>query len=143
MLTQRSSPPGDRAGKLRNWTRPLLFKYYIHDGVEACRLQLLGELTQAEICELNGCWNTVKTTLGSRKLILDLTGLKAIDHAGREWIAMMSAAGAIRVPDNSNPEGILGRKRKLAEGQANLFSRLLSIFRGSRTVPAGSTTQAQ
>ncbi len=70
------------------------FKYYIHDGIEACRFQLIGELTESEVAELSGCWRTAKTMLGKRKLILDLRGLKTLDEAGSEWVTSMASEGA-------------------------------------------------
>ncbi|MCU1294819.1 MAG: hypothetical protein JWP08_3669 [Bryobacterales bacterium] len=70
------------------------FRYYLHDSVEACRLQLLGPLTSAEIKELAGCWTTARTTLEARKLILDISAVTSVDDGGRKWIAAMVAEGA-------------------------------------------------
>jgi hypothetical protein len=120
------------------------FKYYLHDSAEAFRIQFLGELTQAELGHLNGCWNTAKTTLGSRKLVLDVTGLKSVDDHGREWLEAMIAAGAVRYSDSSKAAATKGNctsEKKFRE--LGLLARLISLFRSSRTVPAGSTTQAQ
>ncbi len=105
-------------------------------------MELVGELTQAEVNELNGCWSTAKTILGTRKLVLDLTRLKAVDEAGQEWLSRMTAAGALRIPDAS-PGGLSHQLSKPPRSEAGLFSRLLSLFRGSRTAAAGSTTQVQ
>ena len=60
-------------------------KYYIHDSNEALRFQLTGELTEVDLPELNGCWLTAKTILRNRRLIIDLSGLKAVDEQGCQW----------------------------------------------------------
>jgi hypothetical protein len=75
------------------------FKYYIHDGVEACRLQLIGELSEREVMELDGCWRTMKGTLGSRRLILDLRAVTAVDDAGKRWLASMGSDRAEYLPE--------------------------------------------
>ncbi len=81
--------------------------YYIHDRVDSFRLQLLGILGSEDIKELQGCWNTAKTTLAGRQLIVDVTGLQQIDESGREWLAAMVAEGAsllapAKVPEQSS-----------------------------------------
>ena len=85
--------------------QPPRFKFYIHDSVEACRLQLIGPFTLNEVKELEGCWNTARTTLAKRKLIVDLSALSSIDHEGRKWIAVMIEEGAILIeqPPDTKP----------------------------------------
>jgi hypothetical protein len=68
--------------------------YYIHDSVDSFRLQLLGSLKPEDLKELQGCWNTARTTLAGRKLIVDVTGLQQMDGSGREWLNAMAAEGA-------------------------------------------------
>ncbi len=91
------------------------FKFYLHDSVEACRLQLLGPLTSRELKELSGCWNTARTTLKDRKLVLDVSGVTSFDDEARKWIAAMVAEGALLVeapvepPSRSTRNGILRR----------------------------------
>ncbi|MGI8958388.1 MAG: hypothetical protein ACR2IV_01225 [Bryobacteraceae bacterium] len=112
-------------------------KYYIHDGIDACRFQLIGELTDADIAELHGCWRTAKTTLGKRKLILDLRGLNRIDEAGTKWLASMAEDGAeyVRTASDRAPVGNTRTPRR--------FRKLAAIFRSLRVPPAESSTQAQ
>jgi hypothetical protein len=74
--------------------QPSRLVYYIHDSGESFRLQLLGILESADVKELQGCWNTAKTTLAGRKLIVDATGLQQIDESGREWLSAMVKEGA-------------------------------------------------
>ena len=123
--------------------RGSLFKYYIHDGIDICRLQLFGELTQAEVPELSGCWRTAKTILGDRKLILDLQRLAAADEAGKQWLVAMTAEGAICQPDSFLRDGFRAQAESPRPVRPSFFARLYSLFRGSRVIPAQSSTQAQ
>lgn len=131
-------------------TRPMIrvpssaFKYYIHDGIGVLRLQLLGELAHADVAELSGCWSTAKTTLGSRKLVLDLRGLNAADDAGRRWLLSMASEGASYLPDTFLGNGLIGQSaaeaaKKKSSRKAGLWGKLLSILKGAAVEP----TQAQ
>lgn len=123
--------------------RGSLFKYYIHDGIDACRFQLFGELTQAEVPELSGCWRTAKTILGNRKLIFDLQRLASADEAGKQWLVAMTAEGAICQPDSVLRDGFRAQTESPRPVRPGFFARLYSLFRGSRVIPAESSTQAQ
>lgn len=96
--------------------KPRAFKFYLHDSVEACRLQLLGPLSSRELKELTGCWRTARTTLKARKLILDVSAVTSFDDDSRKWIAAMVAEGALLVeapvqqpPSRPSQNGILKR----------------------------------
>lgn len=110
------------------------FRYYIHDGIAACRLQLLGELTEMDIADLNGCWRTAKTTLGSRRLALDLHALRSVDEAGKQWLASMAQEGATCSPDNYLRDLVAGKHAAGAEAAApapklGLIGRILGFLR--------------
>ena len=122
--------------------RSTVFKYYIHDGVDACRFQLLGELSESEITELSGSWRTARTTLGSRNLVLDLKGVKSIDEAGKQWLIAMASEGASYVPESYLRTGLAAQAAH-ESAQPGFFGKLFSVFRGSRVISAESTTQAQ
>ncbi len=122
--------------------RSSCFNYYIHDSTDACRFQLLGQLRADEIPELNGCWRTAKTTLGDRKLILDLQRLLSVDEEGRQWLSTMASEGANYVPDSYLRDGLAGKPAVVQAAKAGVLGKLLSFFRGSRVVPAESSTQA-
>lgn len=111
-------------------------KYYIHDGIDACRFQLLGELTEMDVPELRGCWRTAKTMLGKRKLILDLRGLKRMDGAGATWVTTMVAEGAECLAPVSDAESVNG------PGKRKRLGKVLGILRVFR-VPFQSSTQAR
>lgn len=111
-----------------------LFKYYIHDGLEACRLQLFGEFTELEVPDLIGCWNTVKTTLGQRPLVLDIRQLRAADDAAKRWLFEMAAEGASFLPETYLRDGLLGDGRAdKVPPPTGLFARLVAILRGPLT----------
>jgi hypothetical protein len=124
--------------------RPSSFKYYIHDSIGVLRLKLIGELAQGDIAELNGCWRTAKTTLGKRKLVLDLESLRTVDEAGKQWLASMSAEGACYVPENYLVTCIAGQHAAEAEPSTvpqkqGLWKKLTGLLRGERI----SARQAQ
>lgn len=127
-------------------SRSSFFKYYIHDTTEAFRLQLFGELTEPEISELNGCWRTAKITLANRKLLLDLRGLKAVDDAGKQWLASMSTEGASYLPETYLKTSLAGQGASPAESEkavrkTTLFGKLIATLR-LRVTAAESSTQA-
>jgi hypothetical protein len=123
------------------------FKYYIHDSCAELRLKLIGELTQADITELNGCWSTARTTLSNRKLILDLRSLKTVDEPARDWLAAMSEHGACYLPEDFLATCVPGHHALHAEPDSpprklGLFARLAALFRGTSVSAGSSTTQA-
>jgi hypothetical protein len=107
------------------------FKYYIHDGVECCRLQLFGPFTSAQVPDLTGCWNTVKTTLGTRKFVLDVRGMRSADEQAKRWLIEMAAEGALFLPETYLRDGLAGDGcRATAQARAGFLSKLLALFRG-------------
>lgn len=111
------------------------FRYYIHDAITACRLQLIGELTESDIDDLNGCWRTARTTLGARPLILDLHALKSVDEAGKQWLAGMAQEGAVCSPDGYLRDLVAGKHTAGIEAappaaKPGLFGRILGLLRG-------------
>src|ERR1700758_681420 len=102
MLKSTIHSPGTPNSKPGSRSSAAFFKYYLHDSAEAFRIQLLGDLTEVQLDELSGCWNTAKTTLGSRKLVLDVTGLQSVSDSGREWLEAMVAEGAVQYPEKSS-----------------------------------------
>lgn len=139
-LTAQTSRPASRAS-----LRSSLFKYYIHDGVESCRLQLIGELSEAEVPELTGCWSTVKTTLGSRKLVLDLRRLQKTDECGREWLLAMVREGAVSIPESyfrdhlANPTADASHP-PMTGGK---LAKLSNLLRGDRDLGVTSSTRVR
>ena len=125
--------------------RSSVFKYYIHDSVEKLRFQLLGELSEYNVPELDGCWNTAKTTLNNRKLIIDLRLLKNTDESGKEWLLSMANEGATYLPESYFRTGLSGQSSSPNSGthrKIGFLTRLVFIFRPSRALPAESSTPA-
>jgi len=135
-MSEKTETPSLTKGR----ARPSQLKYYIHDNADAFRFQLTGELTELDLPELNGCWRTAKTILGNRRLILDVSGLTAVDEMGNGWLALMVAGGAVCVPEAFGARKASPVEQRKSRG--NVFTRLFSGFRSSRVVPAGSSTPA-
>ncbi|HMF76989.1 MAG TPA: hypothetical protein VK604_15125 [Bryobacteraceae bacterium] len=119
--------------------RSSAFKYYIHDSVNACRLELLGELSEKDLAEMSGCWQTAKTTLGARQLILDLRRLHGADAASSRWLANMAADGATYLPtsyltdvsEKQAAENGIASSRAFRNGKLSKFARILGLLRGA------------
>jgi hypothetical protein len=130
----------------RQASRPYVsaLKYYIHDGTDAFRFQLIGELREADVKELSGCWETAKSTFGSRKLVLDLRALASTDENGKEWLLAMVREGAVCVPESYFRENLTDQAPSgaLSQNASGLLNKLTSGLRGDRDIPAGSPTQA-
>jgi len=120
-------------------------KYYIHDGTDAFRFQLIGDLQDADVKELSGCWETARSTFGSRKLVLDLNALRSTDEAGKEWLLSMVREGALCIPESYFRTNLADQASSSSLGPektSGLLNKLTSGLRGDREIPAGSPTQA-
>lgn len=143
--TGQISQPGNGAAQssvapATSRVRPSSFKYYIHDSIGVLRLKLIGELRQSDIAELSGCWRTAKTTLGKRKLVLDLESLRTVDEAGKQWLASMSAEGACYLPENYLVTCIAGQHAAEADlerapQKQGLWKKLSGLLRGEARSP--------
>jgi hypothetical protein len=117
--------------------RSLSFKYYIHDSVPTLRFQLFGDLRAAQIAELNGSWETARTTLSSRRFVLDVSHLYSADEAGRAWLRKMKEAGAQFLPQNYMDSPAVSQDSPQHPEQAetvclSLLGRVLGKIRGGR-----------
>ncbi|MGH9640105.1 MAG: hypothetical protein ACRD3Y_08590, partial [Bryobacteraceae bacterium] len=106
---------------------------YIHDGVQACRLQLIGEFTERDVPELDGCWRTSKTILGERRLLLDLRAVTGVDEAGKRWLASMGSEGVHYLPESFLQKCISGApiqaERPDPAARTSFLGRLLASLR--------------
>ena len=78
------------------------FSYYMHDEAAAFRFQLTGDLLERTAAELDQARPTASSIFGGRPLIVDLSGIRNVDGAGRELIAKWHALGArfvVRTPE--------------------------------------------
>ena len=143
LQTTKTNGPSALEAKVR--VRSSVFKYYIHDSVDTLRFQLLGILSEYDVPELNGCWSTAKTTLSKRKLVIDLRLLKSTDESGKEWLLSMANEGATYLPESYFRTGLSGQNSSPNSGvrrKIGILTRLVSVFRPSRDLPAESSTPA-
>lgn len=123
--------------------RPALqLKYYIHDSVQELRFQLIGTLSEVNVPELSGCWNTARTIRGVRRLVIDLRALQSSDEAGKQWLLSLAHEGAEYLPESYFRDGLASQEDDAQSRKLGIVSRLLSILRG-RSITAESTTRAQ
>jgi hypothetical protein len=122
-------------------------KYYIHDSVGVLRLELTGELAEGDIKELTGCWCTARTTLGNRKLVLDLRRLHAVDAAGRQWLNEMSSQeSATFLPERpphlraSATALDIHNATSLPAARLSIWDRILGLWRGVGVAKSSTPT---
>jgi len=117
--------------------RSLTFKYYIHDSVSTLRFQLIGDLRTANVFELNGSWETARTTLGSRRFLLDVSQLYGTDEEGRAWLLKMRQAGAKFLPENYTDVQVNEAAPRVPDQttavKLSLIGRVIGVFWGSRS----------
>ncbi len=71
-----------------------MLKITIHDGAKMFRLQLEGRLATAWVTELEQCWKTAASSLGSKTLLVNLDDVTFVDASGKSLLADMHRAGA-------------------------------------------------
>src|SRR5882724_10086382 len=111
------------------------FKYYIHDSIESYRLQLFGQVGEAEVAELASCGQTAKPTLGRRFLVLDLRDVKSIDDAAKTWLSQMIQEGARCLPESLLMDAMAGKldaSVKEPVRARSALGRLLALVCASR-----------
>jgi hypothetical protein len=126
--------PANRPSSL---VRSLFFKYYIHDSVPTLRFQLVGDLRASNVSELNGSWETARTTLSLRRFVLDVSQVYSTDDEGRNWLFKMREAGAAFLPMNYLESPSYRPKPSPAPERAatvkpSLLGRVLGRIRGER-----------
>jgi hypothetical protein len=80
------------------------FRYYMHDGATAFRLELSGDLSLDGVRDLEQAWRTASSMIGGRCLVVDLSYLASIDDAGRELLDKWHAQGARLVAISSEAQ---------------------------------------
>jgi hypothetical protein len=124
------------ANRPSSLSRSLHFKYYIHDSVSTLRFQLIGDLRAANVLELNGSWDTARTTLAGRRFLLDLNQLYSTDDDGQAWLSKMRHAGAEFLPADYMESASSRAARRIPEQTAevnlSLLGRVMGLLRGER-----------
>jgi hypothetical protein len=132
-LVKTTTTQRERAGyehPSRRTTTLGFFKYYIHDGTRSLCFQLIGDLSEAHVLELSGCFNTAKSTLSSRSLIIDLRSLRSADKAGQKWLFSMAHEGAQFV-QGSYCLTVLGFQPSPTPRNLGIRSRLITIIKAA------------
>jgi ABC-type transporter Mla MlaB component len=82
---------------------------YQHDSPEKFRIVLKGDLGEAGVLQLLWVWETAKSTLKGRQLILEVSDVGAVDPAGLELLSHMREAGAcVSAARTPNCEELIG-----------------------------------
>lgn len=71
-----------------------MLRININDGPEEQRWFLQGRLTASSVGEVQGLWDKSRSSLDTRRWIVDLTDVTAIDACGEELLHAMRSAGA-------------------------------------------------
>ena len=69
-------------------------RYYMHDGPAAFRFELAGDLNGVDASRLEQDWQTARSVVGRRTLILDVSFVTGIDDAVRGLFRKWYAGGA-------------------------------------------------
>ena len=72
---------------------------YQHDGAGAFRFVLSGDLSGMAVQQLEWAWETAKSIIGARELIVDISGVANADPVGLELLFRMRKAGASLTAD--------------------------------------------
>ena len=72
---------------------------YQHDCLRAFRFVLSGDLSGEAVQRLQWAWQTAKSTLNGRELLVDISGVANADPLGLELLCRMRKAGARLVAD--------------------------------------------
>jgi ABC-type transporter Mla MlaB component len=67
---------------------------YLHDSAATFRFVLRGELTGDHVAGLRHAWATAQSILGTKELVVDLSGITTADAAGFEMLCEMRRSGA-------------------------------------------------
>ena len=67
---------------------------YQHDSAETFRFVLKGELAKIEVQQLQCAWETAKSILNGKDLIIEVSGVRKVDSAGVELLTRMRESGA-------------------------------------------------
>jgi hypothetical protein len=115
-------------------------QYYMHDGPTAFRIELAGNLDYEGARRLDQDWRTASSTIGDRRLIVDMTFVTAVDEQGRALLIGWHQEGA-RLIANSKPsrvlaESILGEPLPASVSDAAVSDRTWLPFRASFLVSA-------
>jgi len=115
-----------------------VLQYYMHDGPTAFRFELAGNLNQEGARRLDQDWRTASSTIGDRRLIIDMTFVTEVDERGRALIVRWHREGACLIANSKASrvlaEAILGEplpERSPGTADTTLPDRTWLPFRSS------------
>jgi ABC-type transporter Mla MlaB component len=71
-----------------------MLKITVHETRDALRLELEGRVAGPWVGEIEAAWRSAIEACGGRKVEIDLTGVDAVDAAGRYLLALIRNEGA-------------------------------------------------
>lgn len=75
----------------------VMLDVYLHDAPDLLKFRLAGELAGGGVPEVEQSWRTARSVSAHKRLMVDVTGVVAVDAGGERLIAEMAAAGAVFV----------------------------------------------
>jgi hypothetical protein len=121
--------------------------FFIHDGSDALRLKILGDLCGPGVASLDQAWRTASSTLRGRLLIIDLVSLSDADEYGRDLLLAWHRIGARIVARSRDShafaEKIIGLPIQMLAPKSCWRARLTEFFFRCSTAaskPAQSAT---
>jgi len=80
------------AGKRTRAMMPM--EMYQHDSATMFRFVLRGDLVGAQVQDLEHAWTTAKSTLHSKELVVDVSGVTHADQSGMDLLSRLRDSGA-------------------------------------------------
>ena len=95
----RASPIGATAPRTLVLRGNSAVEMYQHDCPSDFQFVLSGDLSGEAVQQLRWAWQTAKSTLGARDLLVDISGIANADPCGLELLFRMRKAGARLIAD--------------------------------------------
>ena len=67
---------------------------YQHDSATMFQFVLRGDLIGDRVIDLDHAWNTAKSILAGKVLVVDISGITSVDHPGIDLLSRMRESGA-------------------------------------------------
>jgi len=83
-------------------------QYYIHDGPDALRIQLMGVISEGDTRRIEQVWHTASSSIFGRSPIIDITFVTGLDAAGRAMLLQWRQAGAHFIADSKASRMLAG-----------------------------------
>ena len=104
--------------------------YYIHDGAEVLTLRIIGPVTGSATAELEQAWQTARSTLAGRNLVVELGEHAVVDSGGLALLRRLSGHGARFVTTSPRPDALAQAASErtpefLPSPKPSLWTRLL------------------